>query len=297
MNEVSDYCISAVGSPAAFQSDEGTWLLMPYLNGGDFLRFVNACQRKGECRNSDQPKKNWDTLGHGISSALVLAYFHQIVQGVEALHSRGIIHTDLKLENTMLSCRDGKCFASVIDLGLGCEPKVTFSCGMTGTPSYLAPELWKRGQSRRSLTSPMRDVWSLGVMLYLLVYPKAPPFMRDGTGQKQIKYNPIEDETIGKENLDLLIAQMLDPDPSMRAPIATILAMLAEIIKTDYAAPPEVIRLIDEKPIDRGATMPVAKCLFDKLDYDVGDQPFEREMCLDDVTEAAPARDFGNVGT
>ena len=32
-------------------------------------------------------------------------------------------------------------------------------------------------------------------------------------------------------------------------------------------------------------------------DYDVGDQPFEREMCVDDVTEAAPVRDYGNVGT
>ncbi|CAE7859711.1 Chek2 [Symbiodinium microadriaticum] len=296
MNEVSDYCVSAVGSPATFHSDEGTWLLMPYLNGGDFLKLTNPCWGNkgragpGYCRLSSQPKNDWDNLGqdilgHNISNAIVLAYFHQIVQGVEALHSSGIIHTDLKPENAMLSCRDGKCFASVIDLGLGCEPNVTGSCGKTGTPSYLAPEVWKE-QPRSALTSPMRDVWSLGVMLYLLAYPRVPPFMKDKTGQTQIKYKPSEDTTIGKDNLDLLIAQMLDPDPRMRAPIATILSMLEEIIKTDYAAPREVIKMIDEKPVDRGATMPVAKCLFDKLDYDVGDQPFEREMCVDDVTEA-----------
>ena len=29
--------------------------------------------------------------------------------GVDALHSRGIIHTDIKLENAMLSCREGEC--------------------------------------------------------------------------------------------------------------------------------------------------------------------------------------------
>ena len=37
------------------------------------------------------------------------------------------------------------------------------------------------------------QVWSLGVMLYLLVYPTEPPFMWDTTGQKQIKYKPSED--------------------------------------------------------------------------------------------------------
>mmetsp|Transcript_29383 Transcript_29383/g.69973 ORF Transcript_29383/g.69973 Transcript_29383/m.69973 type:complete len:445 (+) Transcript_29383:97-1431(+) len=285
MNEVSDYCVSAIGSPASFHSDEGTWLLMPYLNGGDFYQFLKTCIRAKGCRDPNYHFNDWDKIGGGISNAMVLAYFHQVVQGVAALHSSGIIHTDLKPENAMLSCRDGKCFASVIDLGLGCEPNVTGSCGKTGTPSYLAPEVWKE-QPRSALTSPMRDVWSLGVMLYLLAYPRVPPFMKDKTGQTQIKYKPSEDTTIGKDNLDLLIAQMLDPDPRMRAPIATILSMLEEIIKTDYAAPREVIKMIDEKPVDRGATMPVAKCLFDKLDYDVGDQPFEREMCVDDVTEA-----------
>jgi len=286
MNEVSDYCVSAIGSPATFHTNEGTWLLMPYLNGGDFLQLAHTCGNKGKCRDPSQPKNNWDALGRGISNAEVLALFHQVVQGVDALHSRGIIHTDIKLENAMLSCREGECFASVIDLGLGCEPKVTRTCGMTGTPTYLAPEVWKTDQPRSAMTSPMRDVWSLGVMLYLLVYPTEPPFMWDTTGQKQIKYKPSEDKTIGKDDLDMLIAQMLDPNPRMRAPIATILSVLEQIIKKEYAAPPEVTRMIDEKPIDRNATMPVPKCLLDKLDYDVGDQPFEREMCVDNVTEA-----------
>mmetsp|Transcript_59837 Transcript_59837/g.123792 ORF Transcript_59837/g.123792 Transcript_59837/m.123792 type:complete len:453 (+) Transcript_59837:76-1434(+) len=290
MNEVSDYCVSAIGSPATFHTNEGTWLLMPYLNGGDFLQLAHTCGNKGKCRDPSQPKNNWDALGRGISNAEVLALFHQVVQGVDALHSRGIIHTDIKLENAMLSCREGECFASVIDLGLGCEPKVTRTCGMTGTPTYLAPEVWKTDQPRSAMTSPMRDVWSLGVMLYLLMYPNFPPFIAgtaQNVAQNTLKYKPEQDpNNFRNGRLDFLIGQMLEPDPRNRATIEGVLGMLEAIIKKDYAAPPEVTSMIDEKPVDRGANLPVSKCLFDKLDYDVGDKPFEREMCLDQVTEA-----------
>ncbi|CAE7761819.1 unnamed protein product [Symbiodinium sp. CCMP2592] len=283
MNEVSDYCVSALGSPSTFHSDDGTWLMMPYFNGGDFLQMLNTCRAQGHCRDKRYPKNNWNTLGRGISTAMVLAYFHQTVQGVAALHAHGIIHTDLKLENTMVSCRGGKCYASVIDLGLGCEPSVPGSCRLTGTPGYVAPEVWKKN----GLSSPMRDVWSLGVMLYLLMYPNNPPFLADPVGPNTLKYKPQQDpNNFRKDRLDFLIAQMLEPDPRYRATIEGVLGTLEAIIKQEYALSPEVKRMIDEKPVDRGATLPVPKCLFGKLDYEVGDKPFEREMCLDKVTEA-----------
>mmetsp|Transcript_51896 Transcript_51896/g.107965 ORF Transcript_51896/g.107965 Transcript_51896/m.107965 type:complete len:447 (+) Transcript_51896:73-1413(+) len=286
MNEVSDYCVSAIGSPSTFHSDDGTWLLMPYFNGADFHQLLNRCHAQGRCRDTRYPKNNWDVLFPGMSNAMVLAYFHQTVQGVAALHAHGIIHTDLKLENTMVSCRGGKCYASVIDLGLGCEPSVPGSCRQTGTPGYVAPEVWQK----RGLDSPMRDVWSLGVMLYLLMYPNFPPFIAgtaQNVAQNTLKYKPEQDpNNFRNGRLDFLIGQMLEPDPRNRATIEGVLGMLEAIIKKDYAAPPEVTSMIDEKPVDRGANLPVSKCLFDKLDYDVGDKPFEREMCLDQVTEA-----------
>ncbi|CAE7876021.1 CIPK8 [Symbiodinium microadriaticum] len=258
---------------------------MPYLNGGDFYQLLKTCIKAKGCRDPNYNFNDWDKISGGISNAMVLAYFHQVVQGVAALHSSGIIHTDLKLENTMLSCRGGKCFASVIDLGLGCEPNVTGSCKTGGTPGYIAPEIWKG----RGMSSPMRDVWSLGVMLYLVAYPRSPPFLADW--RSTIHYDPRKDDAIGfthrtPHHLDILITKMLEPDPRRRATIADVLSMLKVLIKHNLAAPPEVMSMIEEKPIDRGATLPVPKCLFGKLDYDVGDQPFQREMCMDDVTEA-----------
>ena len=72
--------------------------------------------------------------------------FH-IIQGVHYLHSFGIVHRDLKLENIMMSDQKEQASPKIVDFGLSKivipNEKMFDSCG---TPAYVAPEvLNKRG--------------------------------------------------------------------------------------------------------------------------------------------------------
>ncbi|KAI5384665.1 Serine/threonine-protein kinase sapk7, variant 2, partial [Lathyrus oleraceus] len=78
-----------------------------------------------------------------------------------------ICHRDLKLENTLLN---GK-LIKICDFGysksylLHSRPK-----SMIGTPSYIAPEIF----SRKEYDGKLADVWSLGVILYIMLVGEFP---------------------------------------------------------------------------------------------------------------------------
>ena len=96
------------------------------------------------------------------------AFFHQIVDGLEALHKYEITHRDLKPENLLLT---SKGYLKLIDMGfakrLGRGEKTYTLCG---TPYYLAPEMiLHRGHS-----FPL-DWWCVGVLTYEMIEGE-PPF-------------------------------------------------------------------------------------------------------------------------
>ena len=91
-------------------------------------------------------------------------FFRQIVSGVDYMHSVGVCHRDLKLENILLIKQRQ---VKIIDVGLGNFfslseriPLKTFA----GSPDYAAPELWER----KPYDGPMLDVFALGVILFVL---------------------------------------------------------------------------------------------------------------------------------
>jgi serine/threonine protein kinase len=107
--------------------------------------------------------------GGALPETQLKYYFLQIVSAIDYLHNvKRVAHRDLKLENVML---DSYHNVKLIDFGLGhefseSEREFTTICG---SPPYLAPELIATGRS-----SPAADIWSLGVILYLLAVGKFP---------------------------------------------------------------------------------------------------------------------------
>ncbi|XP_076957538.1 serine/threonine-protein kinase SRK2E-like isoform X2 [Bidens hawaiensis] len=101
-------------------------------------------------------------------------FFLQLVSGVGYCHNMQVCHRDLKLENTLLDgsqsprlkiCDFGYSKSSV----LHSQPKST-----VGTPAYIAPEVLLK----KEYDGKMADVWSCGVMLYVMLvgaYPFEDP--------------------------------------------------------------------------------------------------------------------------
>ncbi|CAL9099891.1 unnamed protein product [Musa textilis] len=93
-----------------------------------------------------------------------------IVGVVEGCHSLGVMHRDLKPENFLFASQDEEAALRATDFGLSVfyKPGDTFS-DVVGSPYYVAPEVL------RKYYGPEADVWSAGVILYILL-SGVPPF-------------------------------------------------------------------------------------------------------------------------
>ncbi|KAH8360768.1 hypothetical protein KR084_008457 [Drosophila pseudotakahashii] len=89
--------------------------------------------------------------------------FWQIISAVEYCHKKGIVHRDLKAENLLL---DLNMNIKIADFGFSNHFKPgELLATWCGSPPYAAPEVFEGKQ----YTGPEIDIWSLGVVLYVLV--------------------------------------------------------------------------------------------------------------------------------
>ncbi len=101
----------------------------------------------------------------------------ELCQGLEALHSMGLVHRDFKPANVMLAKRGNVTQAVVMDLGLALRPEdsldgrrhLTQTGGIVGTPGYMAPE-----QFEGAKVSAATDIYALGLVLYEMTTGKRP---------------------------------------------------------------------------------------------------------------------------
>ena len=82
--------------------------------------------------------------------------WHQVSSGLAFLHSKSILHNDVKPQNIVWAQHDRRCV--LIDFGLACQA-VPGTFHAAGTPCYVAPEYLQRTQSDKS------DVWALGIVI------------------------------------------------------------------------------------------------------------------------------------
>ncbi|KAK3015337.1 hypothetical protein RJ639_005987 [Escallonia herrerae] len=148
-------------------------------------------------------------------------YFQQLMSAVDYCHSRGVYHRDLKPENLLL---DDNGNLKVSDFGLSAlaESKrqdrlLHTTCG---TPAYLAPEVI----SRRGYDGSKADVWSCGVILYVLLAGYL-PFHDSNLMEMYRKISKAEFKFPNWFPPDIrrLVSRILDPNPKTRISIAKIM--------------------------------------------------------------------------
>jgi len=97
--------------------------------------------------------------------------FRRVVLGVQYLHSEGITHRDIKLENLLLGDKFDLSTVKICDLGLAKKATDRLVHSACGTPQYVSPEVVnsKKGDAH----GPSVDTWACGVVLFILLcgYP------------------------------------------------------------------------------------------------------------------------------
>ncbi|KAJ0692252.1 putative protein kinase CAMK-CDPK family [Helianthus annuus] len=153
--------------------------------------------------------------GHYTEKAAA-AICRQIVNVVHVCHFMGVMHRDLKPENFLLSSKDQNSMLKATDFGLSVfieEGKVLRD--IVGSAYYVAPEVLRRSYGKEI------DIWSAGVMLYILL-SGVPPFWAetekgifDAILEGEIDFESEPWPSISRSAKDL-VRKMLTQDPRKR---------------------------------------------------------------------------------
>ena len=134
-----------------FENADYMYIIMEYCSGGDLFSYL-------ENRNFRVSEKRASTIIHKMSTAV---YY---------MHSFGVAHRDLKPENVLMTSEDEDSDIRILDFGLSKILGPYEKCDEPyGTLTYCAPEIIVDEPYSKAV-----DLWSLGIMTYLMVSGKLP---------------------------------------------------------------------------------------------------------------------------
>ncbi|KAL3534299.1 hypothetical protein ACH5RR_002760 [Cinchona calisaya] len=179
-----------------YEDDNAVHLVMELCEGGELFDRIVA-------------------RGHYTERAAA-AVTRTIVEVIQVCHKHGVMHRDLKPENFLFGNKKETAPLKAIDFGLS----VTFKPGekfneIVGSPYYMAPEVLRRNYG------PEVDVWSAGVILYILLCGVPPFWAETEQGVAQAIIRSVVDfkrdpwPKVSDSAKDL-VKKMLNPDPKQR---------------------------------------------------------------------------------
>lgn len=186
----------------AFCDNKRLCIVTEYSRLGDLAHLIERRKRKNKPLKED----------------VIWCYFLQLLEGLNSLHSVGVVHRDLKSANILISAPD---LIKIADLGVSTVLRTRqLARTQIGTPLYLAPEVWKRRPYDHKC-----DMWSLGVLLYEMM-TFTYPFMGRST-QDLAKRVCVGRYTIpqGKYSNDLIsvVRRLLQVNPVLRPSVSELL--------------------------------------------------------------------------
>eukprot|EP00826_Nyctotherus_ovalis_P009019 TRINITY_DN12353_c0_g1_i13.p1 TRINITY_DN12353_c0_g1~~TRINITY_DN12353_c0_g1_i13.p1 ORF type:complete len:304 (+),score=84.18 TRINITY_DN12353_c0_g1_i13:150-1061(+) len=136
------------------------------------------------------------------------AYFRQVCDAVSFLHSCNLAHRDIKPDNVLLT---QKSEAKLSDFGC-CTCLELTEKRLCGTPEYIAPEAIQTKEYQDK-----SDVWSLGVLLYEMLYGKVPfsGSSIEDIFKSIVAHELVLDSSISESAKDLLL-KLLSKNPASR---------------------------------------------------------------------------------
>ena len=197
-----------------FEDDEYILIAMEYINGGNLFSFVKK-RRK-------------------LSEKTAKFLFRQIILGIKHIHSKKIVHRDIKLENILIDLNNN---IKICDFGIGriLKNEKQLLYDKCGTPMYMAPEILLSSKTKGYEGFPV-DIWSSGISLYIMLSGTLPfnlknnessDISEESNNNIELQYSiinkePKKIEKISNEARDLLKG-LLNKNPRKRLTIEQIL--------------------------------------------------------------------------
>ncbi|KAF7290694.1 Non-specific serine/threonine protein kinase [Mycena indigotica] len=174
------------------------YMVFEYVNGGQMLDYI---------------------ISHGrLRERVARKFARQIASALDYCHRNNVVHRDLKIENILIS-QSGN--IKIIDFGLSnlYDPAAHLST-FCGSLYFAAPELL----NAKVYTGPEVDVWSFGVVLYVLVCGKVPFDDQSMPAlHAKIKRGLVEYPVWLSSECKHILSRMLVTNPALRAPLSEIL--------------------------------------------------------------------------
>ncbi|KAJ4294288.1 Chk1 protein kinase [Kalmusia sp. IMI 367209] len=186
-----------------------TWIAMELADGGDLFDKIEA--------------------DVGVGEDIAHVYFHQLIDAVGYMHSKGIAHRDIKPENVLLSSEGD---LKIADFGLAAmfkkDGKQRLCNTVCGSPPYIAPEIVSGRRSKRQdmldvgYAANICDIWSCGVVLFVLLVGNTPwdePTMRSDEFREYVETDGRTTDELWENippGLVSLLRGMLKLDPEQR---------------------------------------------------------------------------------